>query len=976
MLLWGEAVDVRFRILGPLEVLNGTGWVGIGPPRCRSLLAALLIRRNEVLSVDQLVLELWGDTSPKTAATQVHGYVMRLRRALGDAEGRVLITTSGGYRIERGEHDVDVDLFEAQAEEGRTALRTGRLEKAADALGRALATWRGPALSDVTPTQLVTAESHRLTEQRLATWEACVEVDLKRGRHTTLIAELQRHVAEHPLREQTWRLLMIALYRSGRQAEALQTYQRLRRTIVDEIGVEPSGPLRELHQWLLAGDARLDAEPVVEVSAEPPEVQPVCQLPADVPDFTGRTQQLEAVVGMLSGTRPDRPPPVVVVFGGPGIGKSTLAMHAAHAVSPDFADGQLYLDLAGTSEESREPAVMLAEILRTLGVTGTAIPDGLQARATLYRSLISGRRVLLVLDDAAQADQVRPLIPSTGSSAVLVTSRWLLTDLAGARHIELDVLTPPEAHELFAGIVGRERVAREPAQAEAIVRSCGYLPLAVRIAAGKLVGRPAWSLRVLNERLADQSRRLSELRLGEVGVRASFDLSLRLLPEDAVRAFRLLGLLGPQTVPGWVVGPLLDRRNADDVLDTLVDANLMRPTTTDVTGQARYRLHELLRAYAVEGAQSMPAPERAAGVRRALGGWLHLALSAVERLPPSLFRPPVGPASGWLVHRDTSLVADPLRWFDVERFALHDAVKLAVDWEMDDLAWQLAAAAVPYYDVRSLYGDWQRGHDLALGVVRAAGNRLGEAVLLRGLAQVQVYRDRYDEATAGLARSVELYQQIGDKRGEGLATAGLGTIDRVHGNYRRALDRARTAMDMVTAAGDRHAEAHLRNIIGITLMAQDRDDEARTWFEEALDICRQLGDVHREAAVLREMSPLYDRGGEPGRALSCLRRAAAIFQSLDDERCVAQTLLKAGRLHAAHNDVASSTATLERAAAIFARNGRKMEEAKCWQVLGELHAAEHQVESARQHLARALGLRQAVGVADQTATAGAALRRL
>jgi DNA-binding SARP family transcriptional activator len=581
---------MRFRILGQLEVFDGNHWRGLGAARGRSLLAALLIRANHVVPVDQLIFELWGDTPPKTAPTQIHGYVMRLRRAIGDPG--VLRTAPSGYRLVIGTADLDASAFAELAEQGQTA-------KDAELLNGALALWRGPALADIPPTTLVAAEANRLTELRLTAWEARVDADLERGRHAAVVGELAGHVKEHPLRERAWRQLMLALYRSGRQVEALRTYQQLRDTLVEEIGVEPCPAVQQLHQRILTEHAG-EAGP--------------CQLPAGIPDFTGRTEPLATLARLLDDRRADRPAPIAVLFGGPGVGKSTLAVHAARAASAAFPDGQLYLDLTGTAATPREPAVLLADLLRALGISD--VPDSVPARETRYRSLLAGRRFLLVLDDAARADQVRSLLPPTGGSAVLVTSRRLLTDLAGARHIEVDAFSPKESRQLFASIVGADRVAREPAAAEAISGSCGQLPLAIRIAAGKLVGRPAWPLRILQERLAERS--LGELRLGELDVRESFERSVRLLPDEASRAFRLLGLLSTRSVPGWVAGPLLDRRRADDVLDALVDANLLRLMATDASDQPHYRLPDLLRAYAAECAAAIPADERAAAIGRVL----------------------------------------------------------------------------------------------------------------------------------------------------------------------------------------------------------------------------------------------------------------------------------------------------------------------------------------------------------------------
>jgi DNA-binding SARP family transcriptional activator/tetratricopeptide (TPR) repeat protein len=917
---------VRFRILGPMAVHDGRHWVGIGAAKWRSLLAALLIRATDVVSFDQLVYELWGDTPPRTAATQVHGYVMRVRRAIGDPQGHRLVTAAPGYRLVVGADDVDARRFGVLLGAGREALDGGDARRAADLLGEALDLWRGPALSDVAPTAPVRAEADRLAEQWLEAWETRVDADLACGRHPALIGELQRHVEEHPLRERPWRALMLALHRSGRRAEALQTFQRLRRTLVDELGVEPCATSQQLHQRILTDCGALDG-----LESPARDGAPVHQLPVDLPDFTGRAEQLESIARTLTGGTPDGSPPIVVVVGCPGAGKSTLAVHAAHVVRAEFPDGQLYLDLAATTGEPRDPAVMLAELLSALGVTGSGIPDGVHARATLYRSMLAGRRIVILLDDAARADQIRPLLPPTGGCAVLVTGRRLLTDLPSAVHIELDVFRRAEARQLLASVAGGERVAREPAEAEGILRSCGYLPLAIRIAGGKLAGRPAWSLRVLNERLADESRRLSELRLGDLGVRASFDLSLRALPDDAVRAFRLLGLLGAQTVPGWVVGPLLGRANADDVLDALVDANLVQLSTMDAHGQPRYRLHDLLRAYAIEGATTIPARQRRMAVRRVLSGWLNLAEQAIDRLPMSFFEPTGRMAvagSGPL-----RFVGDPLTWFDAERAALLGAVRLAVDWGMQEVAWRLAAISAPYYDLRALNEDWHLSHTMALPAVRAAGDRQGEANLLRGLAQVSSYRDNPEGAVDLAEQSLRLFVSAGDEHGRGLSLAALSSFNRVRGHLDAALNHAKAALDLVAGTGDQRTEAYVRCCVARIRLEQGYDDEARLSFENALALSRRIGDAHREGVVLRAVSMLYGQRGEFAKGLDCVRQALRIFESLADERCTAFTLLNTGQLYAMLGDRRQAAPVLERAAAFFRRSRSLEDEAKCLRVL-------------------------------------------
>ncbi|SFB29252.1 DNA-binding transcriptional activator of the SARP family [Amycolatopsis marina] len=965
---------MRIRVLGSMEVFDGSAWRSIGAPKMRALLAVLVVHPSGPVSIDQLVAELWVEHPPKTAVSQVHGYVMRLRRALGDDSGRSLRTVAPGYQLLAGAQDVDASAFDDRVDRGREALLSGESEVAAELLRQALALWRGPAFADVPPTPLVTAEANRLTELRCAAFEARIEADLACGEHGALIGELRRYIADNPLRERPWGQLMVALYRSGRQAESLQTYQELRETLIREIGTEPCGELRRLHERVLSSELDEDTAPM----PRPARPGPICQLPADIGDFVGRRGQLDAVLRQLEDRADDGPPPVAVIRGGPGIGKSTLALRAARRAAASFTDGQLYLDLAGTTAHPREPVALLGELLHTLGVAGAGIPDGVHARGALVRALLAERRMLLVLDDAASGGQVRPMLPPNGRCAVVVTSRTLLADLAGAWHIEIDVLSKQAAHQLLANIIGQSRIDSEPDQAAEILHACSYLPLAIRIAAGKLVGRPTWPLRQLRERLDDEARRLTELRLGDLGVRASFAASIDLLPEDALHAFRLLGLVGPLAVPGWVLGPLLGRPDADEVLDALVDANLLRLVGTDAVGQPRYHLHDLLRTYAVEDARAIPEPEREQAMCRFLGAWLDLINEAVDQMEPSLFRSPEGATPRFRLPEAVvkRLVGNPEAWFDAERLAVVGLVQLAADWGMDEAAWQLAASVVPYYDLSSCYQDWQRTHLLALESCRANGNLRGEAILLRGLAQIAIYRDEYQAAADNARDALALFGQIGDKRGAGLALAALAVIDRVFGRDEQALDRIWQALHIATAAEDRSLEAPLRNGLGVVLMNLGRLDEARAAFDTAWELCRELGDRHREAVVLRELSLLHDRVGDTARALAALEHAERIFENIGDERCLAHTRLRVGYVYAAHGDVAHAFPALRQATDVFAANGNRIEEAECCRLLGGLYALRKDLPSARRHLRRAVMLWRSTDHTSQAAEAESALERL
>lgn len=968
---------MRFGVLGPLYAQITGHEVRLDGPRQAKMLAALLVDANNLVATERLVAVMWDGKAPVTAVRQVQDALSGVRRNLAacGAPGSLISTRRGGYQIHLAPDQLD--LLEFDHERHLAERHTAPFETAV-ALRRALTCWRGDALVDIS-SRVLELDAARLNEKRAATHKLCLSIELGLGRHREVIEELTALLREHPYDEHVAERLMVALYRCGRQGEALQVYERLRRTLARELGVDPAPPLQALHGRILVADPTLTSPVPARGSADTrPEspgaaateldmAMPVRQLPFDIPDFVGRADALAEIARLLDGSARNRAP-VAVIVGGPGVGKSCLVTHAARLASATFPDGQLYLNLAGTSDGPRDPALMLAEALRALSVAGSAIPNGLSERAALYRSLLADRRMLVVLDDAGHADQVLPLLPGADGCAMLITSRTLLTQLPGTRHIDLDVLSPAEARELFTGIVGRRRVEREPAEADAILDCCGNLPLAIRIASAKLAGRPAWSLRVLRERIEDESRRLAELRIGDLSVRASVELSLRLLPADAVRALGLLGLLGAYTLPGWVFGPLLDRSDAEEVLDTLVDASLVRLTTTDAIGQPRYRLHDLIRACAVENAAQLPAADKRDAIVRVLSAWLDLAGRGTDRLPTGLLAAAPGSAPRWSLP-DTvvdRLLADPVGWFDAERDTLLGAVKLAVDWGLDELAWELAASPVTYYDHRCLYQDWEHGHRLALDAAEAAGNVRGASVLLRDLGQLHIYRDEFEEATRALESSVGLCQDGKDKRGEALSVAMLGTVSRVQGRDDEAVERVEQALAIAVDEDDRQLRAHLSCSMAVMRLMQGELAEAESWFGEALRQATALADGHRVAVVLRRFSRLHDRRGDPDEALRCLRQALATFEELADERCAAYTLLEVGRVYAGQHDRDRASRALERAADLFHRHGDRQDEAACWQLIGDLDAAAGVHDLARRHRERALRLWQTIDDMNQT----------
>jgi tetratricopeptide (TPR) repeat protein len=787
-------------------------------------------------------------------------------------------------------------------------------------------------------------------------------------------------IGEHPYREDLWQRLILALHRSGRRAEALHAYTTIRRQLVDDLGIEPGQDLRDAHNAVLNDDlseavpARPAASPAVPVQPAAAQAVPAQraaasladggppvphQLPADVPDFTGRAEAVAVLTRALTPREDaDGPPSIAVVVGPPGVGKSALAVHCAHAVRAEYPAGQLHLCLGGTGRSPAGPGDLLAEALRALGVGEAALPASAHERATLYRSLLAERPMLVFLDDAADAAQVRALLPGSGC-AVLVTSRRRMTELPGALLLELDVLPPAEGEELLGRIAGAERVAAEREAARAILDACGHLPLAIRVAGARLAGRPGWALRELQRRLADETTRLDELRTGDLEVRASFELSYQGLPGDAALALSALGRLGTASVPGWVADAVLDRHRADAVVDTLVDVSLLRLAGTDSLGQPRYRLHDLVRCTARERAGG--EAERQA-LARVLGGWITAAEHATTRLPTTLFSMTCEAAPRWSMEREAlgRLTAEPLPWFDTERESLVEAVRLAARTGLAQSAWGLAATLVPYFDLHCRLDEWQLTHRIALDSAQAAGDRRGEAAMLRGLGQVCLYQDRYAEAGEMLRRARVIFRELGDARGEAISICGLGAVEQFSGRHLRALGCFRHALAMFLATGDPSGEAYARQAIGRVYLSLRDLRQASRWLGEALRLAGELGDTHREGCVSMQLGRLHDLAAESDEAMRFQRRALEVFETLGDRHCGAYALQNLGGLRAARGDRSHGSAELRRSLEIFQQLGDRSGEADTFQTLGELYRSAGRTTLASHYVNRAVELRRQV----------------
>ncbi|MFD8493210.1 BTAD domain-containing putative transcriptional regulator [Amycolatopsis sp. NPDC059657] len=941
--------QISFRILGPLEVAVGGQAIPLGGPKPRMLLAALLLQPGVVVSTDLLVDVLWPEAAPRSAAANIRTYVHSLRRRLAECDADLaerIQSRASGYILTASPDELDHVRFDNLATAAQQALERKEPENALAHLDRADALWRGDVLEGLAHDHTWDPVVARLDALRLAVQERRLKVRIQLGRCAEAIVELRGLVAEHPLREELWQQLIIALHAIGRKAEALEAYHQAERVLRQELNAPPGPRLREMRAKLMAA---VTAKPV---AARPVQRAPVCQLPLDLPDFTGRDDVVDKMVGLLRARRESGTPSVTVLSGAPGVGKSTIAVRVAHTVRDEFPDGQLHINLAGTSSTPRAPMGVLEELLHALGVTDAGMPREERERSALLRSRLASARMCVILDDAGSAAQVRPLLPGAGACSVLVTSRVRMPDLAVATAVDVDLLPEEEAGKLLAGIIGEHRVAVEPDSAADILRHCGYLPLAIRVVGAKLTHRSGWTLRMLASRLRDERRRLDELRVGDLAVRASVTLSYDLLPPDAARAFRGLGALGPVTFPGWVVAALLGREEADEILDTLVDAHLVALVGSDGTGQPRYRMHDLLRCYAVDMASE---EETRPAVRRVLRAYLGMAVEAAQRMPIhffGIFRTDDHDPGPLPLDADY-LLTDPTAWLEGERHTGVAAIALAAEHGFDDLAWRLAIAFTPYFDLRGHQDDWRHTHTVALAAARRAGSVTGQAIVLRNLGQLDLYLDAYTHSLASFDESLRLFELAGDELGAAIAQAGVGTVMRIRGDE-SALDLSQAALARFVAVGDKHGEAVVRISIGMIWMKKGCYATAGRWFDDALELSAEIGDRHREAHALKRVALLHQHRGNLAAARELMQRAIAIFDELDDDHCVGYANQSLGELCLHSGDLAHAQLLLVNSLSVHRRNGDRRSEAEVSELLGELHQALSQPERARRYAERAL----------------------
>ncbi|MER0443600.1 BTAD domain-containing putative transcriptional regulator [Streptomyces sp. Edi4] len=963
----GEAI--RFTVLGAVRAVRGGDTLTTGSPQQQALLAALLLRAGRAVPAHELIAAVWGDEAPGSALSSLRTYAWRLRGIVEEDRScpKVLVSLRDGYQLLVEPGAVDALYAEELAADAARARAAGQEEECGRLLTESLALWQGEPLAGV-PGPFAEQQRSRLTALRLALQEERFAHDVREGRFALVIPDLIGFTQEHPLQERPYGFLMRALYVTGRQADALAVFGRARRTLADELGIDPGPELSALHQQILANDPLLmgradgapepgtgrTAPPAPEASAahdaglaaphapEPPVPTRPAQLPADISDFTGRAGQVQALYRAL--TAPARPSLTVVsVTGMGGIGKSTLALQVAHQAKPDFPGGQLYADLRGNGLEPADPGAVLGSFLTALGIPGQGLPASTEDRALLFRTALDGRRVLVVLDNARDPAQIRPLLPGSADCGVIITSRAMLAGLSTTLQSDLDVFDTREAIALLRAIVGPERIGAEPEAAAELVALCGHLPLAVRIVAARLAARPRWRVATMTGRLADERLRIGELRAGDLGVAAAFELGYHQLPRPQARVFRLLAPVARQGIGTAAAAAALglDEYDAEELLESLVDAAMLEAPLP-----GRYRYHDLVRSFALQlvvverpGSEPAESEEAAAALGRLLDHLLDGACSAFQAMVPG---DPVGAILGGRPESGPhfATLAEARAWVAAEFDCAVNAAALAAQSPANagprilrtagdllvalspfgrDIPYrQLAAAARKVADTAAARGDDQAeararfvcGNaavqytqlaeaELHTRLATEACQRAGDEVILqqilndRGL--IAQWQRRFSDAVDFYDRATELARELGHRSGELITVLNAAQARLRSGRPAEAAQACEGVLERLRTVRDPHGTSYAWYVHGMALHELGRRADAVASYTACLDICASARLRGRETQARFRLSDSLRDLGRYDEALAQAEQALGLSEELGSQRERGHCLLALAR---------------------------------------------------------------------------------